>query len=450
MTNRQHVYRTLLKGPIALSALVFLPACATPREQTLRQTHTEVGEAFPSHTVDPATLTSLDDYLAAAYQRNPQLRAAYHRWEAALEGVPQARTLEDPSLTGTLFLEQMDTRYKVSLSQMFPAWGTLRLRTNQAGARAQAAMHAFEAERLDLFERVVRALMEYQYLEQATRSTAEHVRLLEELQEVITARYRSGSTQYPDWIKIRIEQERAQDRLAGLQDQRLYRSEVLAALLHLQPDAPLPWISNLAFSAPPADAIRFEDLLPQLDILNPELRAMDASIEVAEHAVHLARRRGWPRLMIGAEWMVMEGMEGQGDDTDVGLMAGITLPLWRSGYRAARRAAQAEQEARQQDRQNRHNQVRAELAMATTQYQDASRRLERFNTSLLPQAQQAIRVARQAYADGRMEFAGMIDAYRTLLDLQLLAARAEADRGIALADIGCCLGDPETLFEKEP
>ncbi|MFU8781478.1 MAG: hypothetical protein ACNA71_10730, partial [Kiritimatiellia bacterium] len=85
MTNIQNILQALPKCSAALAALVFLPACATPREQTLRQSYTEIGEAFSAQaeSIDPATLASLDDYLAAAYRRNPRLRAAYHRWEAA-------------------------------------------------------------------------------------------------------------------------------------------------------------------------------------------------------------------------------------------------------------------------------------------------------------------------------------------------------------------------------
>jgi outer membrane protein, heavy metal efflux system len=383
-------------------------------------------------------------HIAVTHACVPPTIAGTQPWKA----VPQARSLEDPSLAGTIFTQQVDTRYSVTLSQMLPPWGSLRLRTAQAGAMAQAAMHAFEAERLNTFERVARAVMEYRYLEQSIAITTEQVDLMNDLQEIIAARYRSGGAEFPDWTQIRIEQERMQDRLAGLYDRRRFLSETLAALLHIQPDAPLPWIAAGTLEMPPPETLRFDDLLAMLEDLNPDLRVLDARLEAAEQGVLLAKRKGWPQPMVGLEWMQMANMPEGMEDSDLGLMAGITLPIWRNKYRAMTRQAEAQRDAIAEERKALYASVRADLAMATSQYQDTSRRLERYHASLIPQAKNAAQVARQAYAEGRMAFSGMIDAYRTLLDVRLMAARAEADRGIALADIGCCLGDPE-MFIKE-
>lgn len=450
MTAIRKTQLCLGKGALGLAILLLVSACTSPREHRLRQTHQEIGQtlATAAQAIDPGALTTLDQYLATAYRRNPQLRAAYHRWQAVLEEIPQARALEDPGIEATLLTEQVDTRYSVTLAQMLPTWGMLRLRTERAGALAQAAMHAFEAERLDIFERVVRAVMEYRFLEQSLAITAEHVDLLNHLQEVIATRYRAGNSSFPDWIQIRIEHESLQNRLAGLLDRRRFLSENLAALLDIQPTGLLPWIGTGTLEMPPPEALRFEDLLVMLEELNPDLRSLDAQREAAGQEVLLAKRNGWPQPMIGLEWMQMANMPADREDTDLGIMAGITLPLWRGKYRAMARQAHARLDAVTQERAARYATVRADLAMATSRYQDASRRLASYRDSLIPQAGQAVQIARQAYAEGRIEFSGLIAAYRNLLDLQLGAARAEADQGIAFADVGCCLGDPE-MFIKE-
>ncbi len=67
--------------------------------------------------------STLDDYLHYAFSHNPGLRAAFDRWKAALDRIPQARFLDDPTLSFEYFVEQSDTRYQASLTQMFPAFG---------------------------------------------------------------------------------------------------------------------------------------------------------------------------------------------------------------------------------------------------------------------------------------------------------------------------------------
>lgn len=97
-------------------------------------------------------------------------------------------------------------------------------------------------------------------------------------------------------------------------------------------------------------------------------------------------------------------------------------------------------QAAEQDRDEMRNRLRTELSMATFQFRDAERRVELFTNSLIPKAEQVLASEQQAYAEGKADFAAWIEAQRTLLEFRLLAERAVADREIALADIGCCVG----------
>jgi len=427
-----------------LPALLLVAGCATVSEQALREQHDNVRAMYYDRAgpdVPPSALieapATLEAYLQHAFAHNPRLRAAFARWKAALERIPQARSLDDPELTFEYFIDQMDTRYRLGISQMFPAFGVLGLRKDRAAAEAQAAMHAFDAERFMLFDRVTDAFYEYHYLARAIAVTAENHRLLEDLEQAVDARYQSGAATFADLIKVQVEQDRLADRLAALRDQRRPQSAGLAALLNLPADEPLPWPEFEPSGPAMIDEAVLADMLADL---NPELKAADAMIEAAAYREQLARRSGWPRFMAGVGWMVMPGMDGRGDESDIGLMAGLTLPVWRGRYRAERRETAALRESVTQDRDTLRNRLRAELSMAVFDFRDAERRIDLFREALIPKAEQALAVARQAYGDGQTEFMTLIDAQRTVLEFQLMAERAVADREIALGDIGCCVG----------
>ena len=53
---------------------------------------------------DHEALRMLSDYLAQAALKNPELEAAFHRWKAALEKIPQVRALPDPRFTFAYFI----------------------------------------------------------------------------------------------------------------------------------------------------------------------------------------------------------------------------------------------------------------------------------------------------------------------------------------------------------
>ena len=74
----------------------------------------------------------LPDLLAYAALNNPGLEAAFHRWKAALERVPQAKSLPDPRFTYRYFIEEVETRVgaqrqRFAIAQTFPWFGKLKL-----------------------------------------------------------------------------------------------------------------------------------------------------------------------------------------------------------------------------------------------------------------------------------------------------------------------------------
>jgi cobalt-zinc-cadmium efflux system outer membrane protein len=381
--------------------------------------------------------STLDDYLRHAFAHNPGLWVAFERHQAALARIPQSQALDDPALSFEYFLEQKDTRYQVGLTQSFPAFGTLSLREKKATAEADAAGYAADAERLALFDRVIKAFHEYHYLSRATQVTEEAYRLLTDLEQVVDTRYRTGAAPFSDLIKTQVEKDRIASDLESLRDERASQSAGLAALLNLPVYDVLPWPGAMPSGAAIMDAKTLDDMLGEL---NPELKAAGAMIAAETVREQLARRNFLPGIMLGANWMAMPGADGQGDETDVSVMAGITLPLWRGKYRAEIREAEAMRRAATGERDNMQNRLKAELSMAIVKFRTAERRMDLFRGSLIPKAEQALEVAQQDFSSGKVDFMTLIDGRRTWLEFRLMLERATADREIAMGEIGCCIG----------
>ncbi len=438
----------LFRVQMAMAVAIGLAGgCASPREKAAftryAQTETSRFERPAAETEDskaPARIdehATLDDYLRYAFLHNPKLTAAFRRWKVALERIPQARALDDPSLTYEYSLDQKDFLHRFEVSQMIPGFGKLGLRGRRALAEAEAASHELEAVRLALYGEVVTSFYEYDFLRRATEITEENCRLLADMVGVVEAMYTAGSVGFSDLVKAQVELDRLKNELATLRDERAARSAKLASLLNLPMDGVLPW----PVAAPSAQGLIAEEtLMAMLRELNPELKALDAMVQREQEMVNLAKRSRYPDFMVGLGLMVMPGMDDGPDETETGVMAGITLPLWQGKYAAEIREAKAAWEAAVAERENKENEVRAELKMAIFKTKDAERRLRLFDESLIPKAEQAYAVARQEYSAGKTDFMTLIDTQRTLLEFRLMRERAAADREIALAEIGCCVG----------
>lgn len=429
---------------LPLICTIVLVGCSSSPERTLRarynQAHHETYELPNTSTLQKLDETAtLNDYLAQAFFHHPGLRAAFDRWQASIERLPQARALEDPTLSFEYFIEHLDTRYQASLTQRIPAFGKRTLREKKAVTEAEEAMHNLEIERLALYERVVKAFQEYRYLAQATQVRKESLQLLEELEQVVNTRYTSGAAPFSELITTQMEKDRLANELASLQDERAARSTALTTLLNLSDYEILPW-PQPSFSKSAASDLT--TLNERMATLNPELQAASARITAEEYREKLARKGFLPDIMLGANWMVMPGMDG-GDKSDVGLMAGITLPLWWGSIRAEIREAAALARAATGERDNRVNTLSSDLSLALFTLRDAERRIELFSNALIPKARQALEVATQEFSAGKPVFMVLIDAQRTLLEFKLMSERAKTEREIALAAISRLSGKTE-------
>ena len=128
-------------------------------------------------------LQMLSAYLNQTALHSPELEAAFYRWKAALERIPQVRALPDPRFTFAYYLENVETRVgpqeaRLALFQTFPWFGVLDLKGDVAAQEANAAKAQYDALKLKIFYDVKKAFYEYAYLAQALRITREDIELL--------------------------------------------------------------------------------------------------------------------------------------------------------------------------------------------------------------------------------------------------------------------------------
>jgi cobalt-zinc-cadmium efflux system outer membrane protein len=123
-------------------------------------------------------------------------------------------------------------------------------------------------------------------------------------------------------------------------------------------------------------------------------------------------------------------------------MVTLDIPLWRGAYKAGVTEARLGREAAENLRVDYGNRVDAELTLALYRVRDAERKVDLYQDTLVPQADQALKIAEEVYRSGKGNFLDLIDAERLLLEFQLAAERAFADREIALAEIEKLIGEP--------
>lgn len=439
-------------GMVAGLALA-LAGCASTTGSSAdqsRQMEESVRRAMTGSHAQLPTLGSkskINDYLAYAALNNPGLEAAFNRWKAELEMVAQARTLPDPRFNYGNFIQEVETRVgpqqqRVGLSQMFPWFGKLELRGAAAMAGANAAQQQYESAKLKLFDEVKQAYYELYYVGRAVGIAEENVELLKYFEEVARSKYEAGKAQQADVLKAQVELDRLRDRVRTLQDLKHPTLARLNATLNRPAAAQLPWPTHF----PPTRISNTRPaLVQQIVKFNPELKRLDFLAEKEQANIALAKKEFYPDVTLGLDYVQtgdarMSGVPDSGKDP-VMLGVSVNLPLWRDKYRAGVRQAVNRYNATRLERQDRANLLTSDLELALFKFQDAQRKIVLYRDSLIPKADQNVKVIQRSYESGKSDFLSLIDAERVLLEFQLTYERAVADREQGLSTVEKLVGN---------
>ena len=435
--------------------LVWLAGCASDRERQAFVENGRVGRVSYMRSGRPVTRESLpaiddtsglSDYLTYAALGNPGLEAAFNRWKAALERVPQVRSLPDPRFTYRYFIQEVETRVgpqqqSFALAQTFPWLGKLALRGDVALAEAAAARQRYEAEKLRLFYRVKDAYYEYYYLARAIAVIREQRDLLTYLEQVARTRYRAAASRHPDVIRAQVELGKLDDRLRAAVALRGPVVARLNAAMGRPVQSPLPWPKSV-----PHETVGATDgeILAWLREASPELKAMAHEAAKEKHGIELAKTDYLPDVTLGVELIdtdqaIAHRTPDSGKDPVVATVS-VNVPIWFEKYRAHEREARARHLAALKAKADRENTLSAEVKMVLYKFRDADRKIDLYRHTLVPKARQSLRATQQAFRAGQAGFLDVMDAERVLLEFELSYERALANHAQRLAELDMLVG----------
>ena len=390
--------------------------------------------------------SKLSDYLTYAALNNPGLQAAFNRWKAALERVPQVKSLPDPRFTYRYFVEQVETRVGAQeqafgIAQMFPWFGKLELRGDAAGEAAGAARQRYQATKLKLFFQVKDAYYEYYYLWRAIAIVEENIQLVKNFESVARTRYKAAVGRHPDVIRAQVELGKLEDRLKTLQDLRGPIIAKLNAALNRPAEASLPWPKQIE-----EESVSFTDqqLLEWMANSNPELRALEFEIAKSRTKIGLAKKDYYPDITFGVDFIDTDDAIGvstsdSGKDPIIAMFS-INLPIWREKLDAGLREARYQHRAAVRGKTQKLNTLNAQLKLALYRFRDGDRKIDLYRDTLLPKAVESVKASEASFRTGRSTFLDLIDAQRVMLAFELAYERALSNRAQKLAELEMLVG----------
>jgi outer membrane protein TolC len=402
--------------------------------------------------LDLAGPQRVDVLVAWALQRNPAVQAARSRVAAAAQRVPQAASLKDPMMDvgGWPFYPYVQQSaggrmtVDVVVSQEVPWFGERDLQAAAATQEVRGHRAALQAVTLQTVEDVKRAYYQLQYAEQSREITAQSRTLLNDVLEVATARFATGTTSQQDVLRLQAELGGVDAEIAQWRQEVATAQAELAQVLSVSPETPLETVPLNTAEDLPADV---DALYRQAVATRPELRAALADVARDRYNVDLARLAYYPDVTWRAGWgemttnrSIVPFADGI-DSVSVGLS--MNLPVYRQRLDAGVAEATAEFCASAREHDALRDKTLRDVKTLFVQAHSQAEVLQLVRNTILPSSRQALDVAVREYQVGAIPFAQVVDNWRTLLRHQILEQQVQMQLRQTLAALATVVGtDP--------
>lgn len=371
--------------------------------------------------------TELNDYLMVAAEQNPSLKAKFSTYLAALERVNQNGTLPDPTVSFGYFISRVETRvgpqrFRLSVAQMFPWMGTLKVREQVASSMARVKFEEFEEARNMLFLKVKMKWLSLYELQKEVQIMEANLNILKSYEPVTKTKYEANLVSLADLVRVQISIDRAKIELELLSLKTQPLLDDFNTLLNREVTTKVTLPDTLIFENP---ILSFEAMLAD----QPRLKGVKAGLEVLENESKLAELKRKPNIGVGLDYGFIDRREGvniQDNGKDILMpMVTMSLPIFGKKNRSLKKEVALRTEGLSSQLEAVENELKNDWTRTAYEIASAEKELELYLAEL-QKTDVLLRVLISEYTNNNRDFEALLQTQQRQLQLQLAQLRASA------------------------
>lgn len=402
------------------------------------------------------------DIIHLVLARSKRIQKAKKQWEASLNLYPQTLYLQNLMTSFNSFSRGLPintgSEYHKEMIQMYHSSpGMLSLRGKVVNIDVEIAWLDYIKEIRDTIADSELIMAEIRRNEELIEINRESARLLETLNEIIEAQYKSGMRSFSDLVRIKNERDKRRDTVNRLESME----EGLNAKLVSALDLPASSISpSISWTKEIEQSFDIADLAVNLVETNQELAQIKLRIELMEAMIAMSRLRAAPDPTLGFTYFQgtsipsMEMMDSESMSMDS--MNFMNRPM--VDYRNHNLASDLAWSYELIDRKNAHDEMltaesnmsEGMLIMLNEKYQSLIETEQVYSKVIIPDAKAALSVVRAGYSAGNNDFNDLTNAEIALLMAQMELSNISYERRESLIEIKRLIGrDTEIALNHE-
>jgi cobalt-zinc-cadmium efflux system outer membrane protein len=390
---------------------------------------------------------NLQDLIAEALSKNPEIAAEIFKVEAARARVPQAGALMDPELNFRL-MEIPGMEFNKASFANIELMQVVGFPTKLSAQRSLAELIT-EHARHDHMETVLAVIAELKSSLAMLWFARESQAISESNKEILTKIFRAAETAYTvgrasqqEVLKTTIELARNSIKEGKIQEQIIAGQSMLKALLNRSASTP---IGQIEITDGPVPLPTVDQLLAYARANKPMLRHDSLNVVEKQLTTDLMRKEYLPDFKFSLEYVRMPVMM----ENRWSVSAGITLPFapWTLAKASSKvQEAEAEHLMLSSMYTASKNNLEVQIRSGYASLQSLDKQLVTLRNTILPQLRQSIQLLLTEYETGTTSYLMLLDGYRMYNEMQLDFAMARMNYQQTLASLEQSVGVSDIQF----
>ncbi|PWK19594.1 TolC family protein [Xanthomarina spongicola] len=361
----------------------------------------------------------LETLINEALENNPEIQKFDFQYKIASEKVNEVNSLPNTEFNlGVMAIapemEMPMERFRVSVMQMLPWFGTITARENYATSIADAQYIEITIAKRKLIASVSQSYYNLYANNAKQKVLTENIKLLETYETLALTSVEVGKASAVDVLRLQMRQNEMQQLKDVLSQQFLAEQTNLNNLLNRENDAAVTVLDSLIMPSEDFE-ITSENLA-----LNPELLKYDKLYQSIEQSELLNQKESAPMIGIGVEYINQDNspMITSSYKDMLMPMLSVSIPIFNKKYSSQTKQNELEQQEIKVQKQERLNTLETLLSKAINERVSARISYDT-QTKNLKQAKDAEDILIKSYETGTIDFNDVLDIQELQLKFQM-------------------------------
>lgn len=361
----------------------------------------------------------LEDLIQEAYTNSPEIQKFDVQYKIASEKVNEANSLRNTDFNFGYMavapeMEMPMERFRVSVMQMLPWFGTISARENYAASMAEAQYVEVVIAKRKLALSISQRYYQLYEIRAKQEVLDKNITLLQTYERLALNSLEVGKASAVDVLRLQIRQNELRQQKEVLLQENKEIQAAINSLMNLPYDKEVVVVGS--FEIPEEENYyNYENL----DV-NPELLKYDKLYQSVEQAEVLNQKESAPMLGFGVEYVNQENspMITSPYKDMVMPMVSLSIPIFNNKYKSQTRQNELRKQEIQFQKEERLNVLKADLSKAISQQNQARIKFS-IQKQNLKQAEDAEEILIKNYETGGIDFKDILDIQELQLKFQM-------------------------------